>query len=155
MVDEQGFYGPLSYSPWWLWAGILLTALAGAWLIGVLVATRKKRPGGNTPTRPLVVPTDLKEQYLSRIASVQDAVHAGTLAQRTAHQELSLIVRGFIRDATGLDATRMTLAELRAGAQPDVADAIGQIYPGEFAAVPLVSVGVSAAAARTVVQSWN
>ena len=40
---------------------------------------------------------------------------AGTRSDRSAHQELSLLIRSFVRDASGVDATRMTLAELRAG----------------------------------------
>lgn len=156
MADDQGFYAPLGYSPWWLWAGLLLAALAVGWIVAVLAGTRKTRPGPAPESHTTPLPAaGLKEHYLARIHEVERAAGIGELPQRAAHQELSLLLRLYIRDATGRDVTRMTLADIREQPLPGVAEAIGRIYPGEFAAEPLPTVTASAAVARDAVRAWN
>jgi hypothetical protein len=80
---------------------------------------------------------------------------AGHLTSRASHQELSLLVRKFARDVTGIDAPRMTLAELDSHPLPAAANAVGRLYPGEFGAEPLPPLARSAEAARQAVRSWN
>lgn len=156
MADDQGFYAPLGYSPLWLWAGLLLAALAVGWIVAVLAATRQPRARTAPDSPAAMLPAaGLKEHYLARIHEVETAAGTGALPQRAAHQELSLLLRLFIRDATGQDMTRMTLADIREQPLPGVAEAIGRIYPGEFAAEPLPSVTASAAVAREAVRAWS
>ncbi|CAM3306320.1 hypothetical protein PSET11_03221 [Arthrobacter ulcerisalmonis] len=154
MGAEPEFYGPLGYNPWWLWSGMVLMVLCVAWVVGVLVRTRRRPVRPDTMPRPAQTAA-LVQDYLARIQAVESAAGAGTISQRAAHQELSLLVRGFFRDATGQDATRMTLAELGAQNLPAAAHAITALYPGEFGHEPLPTVTASAAAARAAVQAWN
>lgn len=156
MQDNAGFYAPLQYSPLWLWAGIGLLALVLAWYVFVFLSTRT-RPAAAAPPR-FTPPSDingLKEAYLLRIDAVEADAAAGRLTSRASHQELSLLVRKFARDVTGIDAPRMTLAELDSHPLPAAANAVGRLYPGEFGAEPLPPLARSAEAARQAVRSWN
>ncbi|TLM86242.1 hypothetical protein FDW83_00270 [Pseudarthrobacter sp. NamE2] len=155
MQAELGFHGPFQYSPAWLWAGVALLALVAGWYAAVLAATRRRRhlPGDRRP----VALTDLaalKAAYLERIDNAERSAAAGRLSLRAAHQEISLVLRSFIRDATGVDALRMTRQDLERHPLPAAAAAVGALYPGEFGPEPLPSASASAEVARKVVRAW-
>jgi hypothetical protein len=153
---NAGFYAPLQYSPLWLWAGIGLLALVLGWYVFVFLSTRTRRVPAAAPR--FTPPSDingLKEAYLLRIDAVEADAAGGRLTSRACHQELSLLVRRFARDLTGIDAPRMTLADLDSHPLPIAADAVGRLYPGEFGAEPLPPIARSAEAARQAVRLWN
>jgi hypothetical protein len=152
---DPGFHGPLQYSPVWLWAGLALLLLVAAWYIFVFTSTRQ--PGGDTAhvaARLTDLPA-LKAAYLQRINDVEHKAAAGSMAPRTAHQEISLLLRYFVRDATGVDAPRMTHADLAEHPLPAAAAAVAALYPGQFGPEPLPAVAASAATAREAVRSWS
>jgi hypothetical protein len=155
---DPGFQGPLQYSPVWMWAGLGLLLLVAAWYIFVFSSTRQtKRPRPNTAqaAAPLTELPALKAAYLQRISDVERSAAAGKLTARSAHQEISLLLRRFVRDATGVDAPRMTHADLAEHPLPAAAAAIAALYPGEFGREPLPAVDASAATARGTVSSWS
>lgn len=156
MQAEPEFYGPLQYASVWVWAGVGLLVLVAAWYAIVFAATRAPR-GEEDRQRPgrLTDLAGLKAVYLQRIDDVERDAAAGKRSARESHQELSLLLRKFVRDATGVDAPRMTRADLAEHPLPAAASAVGQLYPAEFGPEPLPSVAGSAAAARKAVQAWK
>lgn len=156
MQGNAGFFAPLPYSPLWLWAGIGLLVLVLGWYAFVFLSTRTRQVQAAAPR--FTPPSDihrLKEAYLLRIDAVEADAAGGRLTSRACHQELSLLVRKFARDVTGVDAPRMTLADLDRHPLPAAADAVGRLYPGEFGAEPLPPIARSAEAARQAVRLWN
>ncbi|MET4588547.1 hypothetical protein [Arthrobacter sp. 754] len=156
MQDDQGFYGPLQYSQGWIWAGLALLAVVLGWYAFVLFSTGRRRAPAPRPR--FTPPSDLaalKQAYLQRIDAVSAGAAAGQLTTRESHRELSLLVRKFARDVTGVDAPRMTLAELHGHPLPATAEAVGRIYPGEFGLEPLPAVADSAETARRAVREWS
>jgi hypothetical protein len=153
---DPGIIGPLQYGQGWIWTGLALLAVVGGWYCFVLLSTRPRRvpaaPARFTPPSDLI---DLKLAYLQRIDAVAADAAGGHLTVRESHRELSLLVRRFARDATGVDALRMTLAELHGHPLPAIAEAVGRIYPGEFGLEPLPQVEQSARTARQAVWQWN
>ena len=133
MENDSGFYAPLLYSAWLTWAGLGLLFLVAAWL-----SLSSSAPGNGRvrcpPHRswPPSDPSNLKRDYLRRIDAVAVDAAAGRLSARASHQELSLLIRSFVRDIAGIDAPRMTLAELHRHGIPAAAAAIGSLYPAEF-----------------------
>lgn len=152
MQDSDGFYAPLAYGAWWGWAGLLVLLAVAGWLTYVLVSTRRpaaaKVPGRLTPAADGGM---LRKTYLERMDTVVGDAKAGRISLRSAHQELSLLARKYVRDAHGVDAPRMTLDEVARHPLPGLASALEQLYPGEFGPEPLPSIDVSAAAAKSVV----
>lgn len=164
------FFGPLAYSAWFPWAGLGLLLLVAAWYAYILRSTRRRPAAQRAPQAPeppaVGVPdlARLRRDYLQRIDAVDREAAAGTRSGRSSHQELSLLIRSFVRDASGVDATRMTLAELRAAGPaagpaahgvPAAAEAIAVLYPAAFAVGPASGVPDAARAAREVVRSWS
>lgn len=156
MQADPGFYGPLQYGPAWMWAGVALLALVAAWYGVVLAATRRPREAHavHRPAR-LTDLAALKAAYLQRIDDVERDAAAGTRSARGSHQEISLLLRKFVRDATGVDAPRMTQSDLAGHPLPAAAAAVGALYPAAFGPDPVPPVASSAAAARRAVQAWN
>lgn len=155
-MENDGFYAPLEYSAWFLWAGAGLLAVVAAWLAFVFLSTRQRASSAHgAAAGPSSDPHSLRREYLRRIDALAADAEAGRLSVRASHQELSLLVRSFVRDVSGIDAPRMTLAELEAEGIPSAAQAIGRLYPAEFGREPRESVAVTAEAAREVVRTWN
>lgn len=156
MQADPEFYAPLQYGPVWVWAGVGLLVLVAAWYAFVLAATRTPRDvEAGRGTLQLTDVAALKAAYLQRINDVERDAASGTRSARDSHQEISLLLRKFVRDATGVDAPRMTHADLVEYPLPAAAAAVGELYPAAFGPEPLPSVAVSAAAARRAVQAWN
>ncbi|MEV7134795.1 hypothetical protein AB0N24_18110 [Arthrobacter sp. NPDC093128] len=166
MENDSGFYAPLMYSAWLTWAGLGLLFLVAAWVAFVVLSTRQR--SGTVPAPPSGPPSDpsgLKRDYLRRIDAVAVDAAAGRVSARASHQELSLLIRSFVRDIAGIDAPRMTLAELNRQGIPAAAVAIGSLYPAEFGpeprdtqprdSEPRDSVAAAAETAREVVRTWN
>ncbi|AFR29403.1 hypothetical protein [Arthrobacter sp. Rue61a] len=159
MQDENGFYAPLQYQPQWLWLGLMLVLLIGAWYAWILRPVRKKTPDhSKAPLRQVRSAQDLetlRTTCLTAINATTVDADAGRLPERDAHQRLSFLVREFVGAATGLPVTSMTLEDLQHHHLRELAAGIAGIYPNEFAATPVHSVRQSAEAARQVVSSWN
>jgi hypothetical protein len=152
---DPAFYGPLQYSPVWMWAGAALLALVAAWYAAIFASTR--RPRDTAVRRPAAL-TDLpalKNAYLERLDDLEREAAAGRLSLRAAHQEISLLLRSFVRDVTGVDALRMTRQDLERHPLPAAAAVVGILYPAEFGMEPLPPVAVSAASARNAVSTWS
>lgn len=159
MQADPGFFAPLQYSTAWAWCGVALLVLVAGWYVFVLATTRtawRPEPAGSAKGRSALTDLpSLKAAYLQRIRDVEQAAAAGTLDARPAHQEISLLLRGFVRDATGVDATRMTHQDLARHPLPVAADAVQDLYPAEFGPGPLPSVAASAARASAAVRAWS
>ena len=154
MQADPAYYGPLPYSPLWMWCGAALLALVAGWFVFVFATT----PPDPKPKRTHTALTDLpalKAAYLQRINDVEVDAAGGHLTAREAHQELSLLLRGFVRDATGVDATRMTQQDLARHPLPAAAAVVAVLYPAEFGPDPLPHVGTSAALACEAVRAWT
>jgi hypothetical protein len=153
--NDSGFYGPLEYSGWFVWTGFGLLALVAAWLAFVFLSTRQRAASIDAAPAPATDLHSLRLDYLRRIDAVAADAHAGRLSPRASHQELSLLIRSFVRDTSGIDAPRMTLAELQEQRIPRAAAAIGSLYPEEFGPEPREPVAAAAETAREVVRSWS
>ncbi|WP_394938129.1 hypothetical protein [Psychromicrobium sp. YIM B11713] len=150
----EGFFPPLDYAAFWWVLGVLLLLLIGVWYFSACYATRAKPQTGAIPMPPKRVPA-LRAEYLARIDQLVFRHHAGELSARDAHQKLSLLVRGFVQELTGVRTERMTLAELRTAGLPMVGDVVEVFYPAEFGVQDAESLGHSADAARQLVGTWS
>lgn len=156
MPAEGTFYAPVAYSVWWPLAGAAILLLCLGWCGWVWISTRTQAgtavPGFVAPRNP----DSVRQRYWALIAAVEQRHDAGALSGRAAHLELSLAVRTFVHEMTGLKTQRMTLAQLRERQLPLVADAVELFYPGEFSARGgHLTVAGAAEAARNVVGSWR
>ena len=152
------FYPPMAYSPVWLYIGVILLMAIGGWAAVIWAQTRP----GRTPRAPEPPPgwrmARLKGDYLERIEEIVRLADAGELDARRAHQELSVALRQFVHEASGISAPTMTLADLGQSRNPALApvtEVVRGIYPVEFGPDRDTSVATAAAYAREVIARWT
>lgn len=155
MPADAPFYGPLAYSGFWLFLGLAFAAAAVGWVGYAVVSTRPPRAVAEPSIPRVAASPGLRRLYLGRIEEIAALLEAGEIGPRTATQELSRIVRGFVQEATGVRASRMTLEELRRQPVAAVATAVERFYPGEFSAPGEPDAEAALVGARTVVDSWT
>ena len=160
-VDD--LYGPVTYSWWWTLVGGLAIAAVVTWIVVVLVRTR---PGGAPPLPPpppalMARPGDafatVRPVYLAKVDAVERRYTAGELDARGLHLELSAVVRDFATIRRGVDATVLTLSEIRRieGARR-LAGLIETYYRPSFARYGTdgASTGAAVEGARRVIRQW-
>jgi len=147
-------YGPFGYGPWWLLGAaallLVLAAYAFAWLW--------TRPRGILePPPPPPVPIDVrsvKQKYLGMIEEVAEEHERGDLDARGLAQRLSLVLRFFAHESTGVVAEVMTLRDLQGADLPSVHGAVEQYYPSSFRRAAKHVPDAAIASARQVVSTW-
>lgn len=154
LLPAPDTYGPFGYHPWWVlgMAGMLLVALlsVGAWLW--------TRPRGILePPPPPPEPVDVrgvKEKYLAMIDEVAAEHAAGALDARALAQRLSLVLRFFAHESTGVVAEVMTLRDLADADLPTVHGAVERYYPSSFRRDAQHEPEAAIDRARQVVSAW-
>jgi len=154
MLPAPDTYGPFGYAPWWLLGAVALLLVLAAYAFSWLWT----RPRGILePPPPPPVPIDVrsvKEKYLGMIDEVA-AMHAdGELDARALAQRLSLVLRFFAHESSGVVAEVMTLRDLRSADLPSVHGAVAQYYPSSFRRTAAHDPDAAIAAARRVVATW-
>lgn len=160
-APPPGFYAPDPYSSWWWWTGVAVLVVIALWFTAIWWATRP---------RPVRVPpratgdrlTRLRADYTREIDLVAARVRTGEITPRLGHQQVSLLVRHFVQEASGIRAPTMTLTDLQAtGARlTPVSDVVGALYPGEFGPDDIdpdgaQTLGEAVAIAKEVVARWT
>ena len=155
-APPPGFYAPDPYAATWLWVGIGALVLVAAWYVWVLWSTREKK---------VVVPPRITSDRLSRLRAdytrqidlVLDRAAAGEISQRRAHQQLSVLVRHFVQEVSGIHAPTMTLTELNATGSrlTPVSEVVGSLYPGEFGPRETATLVGAGTVAKQVVARWS
>jgi len=155
-APPPGFYAPDPYAATWLWIGVGALVLVAAWYVWVWWSTREKK---------VVVPPRITSDRLSRLRAdytrqidlVLDRAAAGEISQRRAHQQLSVLVRHFVQEVSGIHAPTMTLTELNAKGSPlpPRSDAVGSLYPGEFGPRETATLVGAGTVAKQVVARWS
>jgi hypothetical protein len=132
-----------------------IVALIAAWYVWVWWATRE---------RPVVIPprlsadrlTRLRADYTRQIDVVLEKARTGSITQRRAHQKVSVLVRHFVQEVSGIRAPTMTLTDLNAVGPrlSPVSRVVGVLYPGEFAPRDSRTLEGAARVAKEVVGRW-
>ncbi|RJS44914.1 hypothetical protein [Nocardioides cavernaquae] len=153
-ADE--FVGPVGYSGPLTWLPIALVACVIAYYVWAL--THREPVEEDSDHRPFKNPVDTaKAKRLADIDRIDNAVRLGRMPVRIAFQQLSVALRGFVGDVTGLPARSMTAGELREATDSRVADAIEAMYTPEFAPDDALAEDFerSVRGARELVRTWT
>ncbi|QIX26240.1 hypothetical protein ncot_06200 [Nocardioides sp. JQ2195] len=153
MPGADEFSGPVDYASQWLWWALGAFALVVVFYLVVLVWSLL---GGSRPGRPVDLPS-ARARALAELDRIGHQVHAGEMPERLGHQQMSVVVRGFVSDASGLPALTMALADLRAAGIPHLAETIALMYPPEFSPSGTGDASLQSTLdrARDVVSSWS
>lgn len=146
---------PPQYSVAWLILAALCVIVVAALIVGTLRITRGIERRIAYRARPTDVDT-LKAEFLRAVNDLADRHEAGELDAREGHQELTAIMRRFVRRTTGHDVTSQDVGTLRADPRTrEVGELIAALYEPDFAAAPDTALRDSVRRAREVVRRWS
>ena len=140
MVTTVKLQNPFEYS-WWvvLIAAVVLVAALFAIVYAALALykARGKKLRPVPAARKILMTPDvlrrIKEQYTGRVMSITDRYSKGLLTKRDGYQELSLVIRGFVHEVTGINVENFTAKEVKAMGIRRLDVLMEEYYVPEFA----------------------
>lgn len=146
---------------------LVLGAIAVVILIGIIglivfLKTRnKKQPAPVQPIpEPKSVPTpisgeQLKQKYCIAIDDLEKKCRDGKMNNRKAYQKLSVILRRFVFELTGVKVHNYTLDEINRLNMPMLSSVINECYAPEFSVDKDGDIYDTMNKARMVIREWH
>ena len=164
MVTTVTLQPPFEYY-WWV---ILIAALFAVATIAIVIyvlnryfhlfsklKNRRKSPIKTPPPRMLY---QIKEDYMGKLQNLALAYGNQTMDKRTAYQRLSLLIRGFVQEATGINVENYSKAEIKAFGIKHLDNLMEEYYVPEFAEEERAQNRDFASACNTalgVIRTWS
>lgn len=153
-----------SYS-FWLTAGTtVLVLLIGIIGLIVFIKTRNKKKTVVAKQAPVqmkqpkgkpVSGEQIKQKYCVMIDELENQYRGGKLSNRKAYQELSVIVRRFVYEVTGVEVPNFTLEEINRLNMPSLYSLIAECYTPEFSVDKDGNIYDTMNKTRTVIKEWR
>ena len=149
---------PFTYPVW-----PILLLLLGAIAVGItylLIRRKKEAPPVEVPPEPQQPrfnynqKTELKAKYVNILYLIEQAFRNGEISAREAYQRLSVAIRDFLKEISGVDVTKCTLMEMRSMRVPIITQLIEGYYEPEFAVETDDDVIMSITSAKKVIERW-
>lgn len=93
---------------------------------------RQKRMARAAELNLKAVPKTMQERYTSKLKDLSKKIQKGHMEPRKGYQELSLLVRHFVKEYANVDMTTKTLAEIRSMGFPTLTALVEEYYAPEF-----------------------
>ncbi len=128
---------PVPYPLWWLVLGCAM--ILAAIMLVVLVLRLTRRPAHDRRHRPRGAPIRadhfglIRAEHSRQLAVLGQRHSLGELDDRAVYQGISVIVRSFAAERTGVDVRTLTLSELEGPQLTRLRTLIGETYRPSFA----------------------
>ena len=119
MVTTVTLQAPFEYSWWVPVLGLLLLAGAGVCLFFFARMLKQYMPEAKKKDMPKIknlTPQELfllKRKYEGQLQGLHKAYAGQQIEKREAYQDLSMLIREFVRDATGIHVENYTVKEIK------------------------------------------
>ena len=100
----------------------------------------------------------LKNQYMARVQEIVNAYRGGSVNKREGYQQLSLVIRSFVHEVTGINVENYTIKEVRAMGIRKLDLLMEEYYVPEFAEDEKAedkNLEKSCTTAMGVIRSWS
>lgn len=129
----------IAMSPWPF--VLIVLGIAGIVLLFLVPYLKSKQPSKPAVQQPAFVPPTItvpqdkysvKSRYMTVVDTIQRDLQTGLIDDRKAAQALSMVVRDFVNEMTGINVRNYTLTEIKLLNMPELADLIEGYYAPEF-----------------------
>ena len=160
-VDLQD---PFLFPPIWTVCAILFAAAA----IATVILLYHFFHGRNAFENPLEGLHDLhirpvsasrlsrfKTQYQKKLQQLSEKQKSGKISERKAYQEMSILIRGFVKDVTGIQVTTCTYTDIKSLNLPALTKLLRTYYEPEFAERSNADFNDSLKDTLEIIKKWN
>ncbi|MDC7294749.1 MULTISPECIES: hypothetical protein [unclassified Butyrivibrio] len=139
MVTTVTLQAPFEYSWWVILLGIVLLAAAGVcffFFYRMLKAYLPERQKKEVPKIKRLSPQELfalKRKYEGQLQGLLRTYSGNQIEKREAYQDLSMLIREFVRDATGIHVENYTVKEIKSLGIRRLDMLMDEYYVPEFA----------------------
>lgn len=126
-------------------------------LVSVSKKQHKKAPICQTPNKPNHG-TDIrtiKIKYLTELENIKQELRREQISTREAYQKMSLCIRQFVHEVTGIQVQNYTLQDIRQLHMPSLEALIVEYYAPEFAVTSLGDSTASLERTKRAIELWN
>ncbi len=96
-----------------------------------------------------------KKKYIGELVYIERDLMNRRITVRQAYQKMSLCIRMFVRDVTGINVERYTLTEIRAVNIPQLTNLVKEYYEPEFARETRIDARQSILKTRMLIEGWR
>ena len=144
-----------SYIPILLFAAVVVAGIVFFVLWAMKEKTQKEAEQTKTLPHALHRPdSGIKDTYDRKLAELEKQYAMQKISKRRAYQKLSLLLRRFVFEMTGIKVQNYTLQEIRALNQTQLTALIGECYVPEFAPGEEGELAETIVKARKVLREW-
>lgn len=149
---------PFSYS---LLPIIVLSVLVlsyGIYLFCSFLRKRNKTTSKQKPERkciPKATLAQIKQKYLAELEHIRQAAYQEQLTTRETYQNMSVCIRQFVHEVTGIKVQNYTLLDIKQLHMPHLESLIEEFYHPEFAENSQGNSNTAYEKAKRVIELWN
>lgn len=97
----------------------------------------------------------IKQKYINELYKMERLLNENAMSIREAYQSLSVIIRYFVYEVTGIEVLNYTLKEIKKVNMPELYELIQEYYVPEFAEKSTGDAQSSIEKTRKVIEKWN
>lgn len=156
MESSVSLQDPFTYAVWPLVAaGMVVLAALIFW--SVVLVFRRRANASEKPVVRILSPEDrerIKRKYMAEIDKIGADFDGGKLDIRHAYQKMSMCIRKFVNEMTGIKVQNYTLQDIGTLGIPDLYTLVAEYYAPEFARRSEGDVKNSLARTRSMIERW-
>lgn len=150
---------PFSYAVWpIIVVGMIAAAVLAYLIIEKLIAGSKKKRNTELPVvrqKSVVEVSAIKRKYIAELYKIENDLKNSKISIRTAYQKMSVCIRKFVYEVTGIKVQHYTLFDIKALNMPMLEDLIAEYYAPEFSEKSVGDVSASIEKTKRVIEKWN
>lgn len=149
---------PFSYSMIPMIVVGILVALYGIYLIISILQKQPKKKTATPVPKKIISPADIrtiKSKYLAELENIKQALWTQQISTRDAYQKMSLCIRHFVYEVTGIQVQNYTLEDIKGLHMPGLEALIAEYYAPEFAMTSMSDSSASIERTKRVIELWN
>ncbi len=150
---------PFSYA---LWPVIIAGGIAAAFLayfvIVKLIQKYRAKQHRKVPVIKRRSPEEvfaIKKKYIEELCRIESDLHTDKISMRLAYQKMSICIRKFVYEMTGMKVVNYTLQEIKLLHMPVLEELISEYYTPEFAWKSSGDADTSIEKTKRVIERWN
>lgn len=150
---------PFSYAVWpMVVVGMIAAAILVYLMIDKLIEVSKKKRTTEIPVvrqKSFDEVAAIKRKYIAELYKIENDLKNHKTGIRAAYQKMSVCIRKFVYEVTGIKVQHYTLFEIKTLNMPMLEDLITEYYAPEFARKSVGDISASIEKTKRVIERWN